>query len=280
MKKVRYVSLLAVSATVLTFSACTKDAQIPDANNVSAATASPLLITANWEQGATSLLNTNAHAAGSYTLTVTKESSSQGNRVVFRDWNNGLIGRTNGAGDNGEATDAFSYKINAWEARVPFAYGTRNGKDAIWTPKYKTEGINGVYMAEFVEDNKSGDQDPAVGTIRVGNWRAVQLTIVSGPDSRKRVSIEELVNGNWVQRVRPNNNNGIVEMRAFTVLNVRTDYTISGGKVTAETVKSIPVLKSQLVGINNSNPPTNRPIILWTLQIGGQVSYNDELYRP
>ncbi|MEI2696024.1 MAG: hypothetical protein V9E90_13210 [Saprospiraceae bacterium] len=181
---------------------------------------------------------------------------------------------------NRTVTHAFTYKINAWTATLPFAFGHIAGlpaRECIWTPSFKFGSNRLLNMGEFVTDNSALDENLATGTIEVGDWRAVQLTIFDGTNYRKRVSIEELVNGTWVQRVRTNNNNGIVEMRSFAVLNVRASYSISDGVVSAPTTKSIPVLKSQIVGINNSI--SNGPIALWTLQIGGQVSYNDEMFR-
>ena len=242
---------------------------------------SSISVTANWAEGATTILNGTVHTAQSNTVEVWNNfSNGTSGRIGFQRWDqsgNANFGRTNGPGDNGVATHAFAYKVNTWDAAVPFAFGSRNNREAIWTPKYENNGINVVNMGVFVTDNGTGDEDNTTGIIEVGNWRAVQLTVVDGTNTRKRVSIEEKVGSSWVQRVRTNNNNGIVQMLAFTVLDVRTDYTVSGGKVTAHTFKTIPVLKSQIVGINNS--VSNGPIALWTLQKGGQVNYNDEMFR-
>ena len=67
-------------------------------------------------------------------------------------------------------------------------------------------------------------------------------------------------------------------MLAFAVVNVRTNYSISSGQVFFPTTKSIPVLKSRLVGRSDA-PVTNGATIFWTLQKGGQVLYNDEMFR-
>ncbi len=251
-----------------------KNKQSDAALNFRSAPAS-INVIANWEQGATTVLNNTVHTAGSNTLTVVNNSGN--GRIEFRSWNNNaIIGRTNGAGENGVATHAFTYKVNSWDAAVPFAFGTRNNGEAIWTPKYETSGVNRVNMGMFVTDNGTGDEDNTTGIIEVGDWRAVQLTVVDGANTRKRVSIEEKVGSSWVQRVRTANNNGVVEMRSFAVLNVRTDYTVSGGKVTAHTFKSIPVLKSQLVGINNTI--SNGAIKFWTLHPAGTVNHNVEMF--
>jgi hypothetical protein len=289
MKKFLLFSLLASTAVVTIFTACTKEAIAPNEEGITGNIAvgdrggsSSFTITSEWAAGATTMLNGTAHAAQTNTVTVWNDfSNGTSGRIGFQRWDqsgNASFGRTNGAGDNGVATHAFAYKVNAWTAPVPFAFGTRPGnREAIWTPTFINPGIPTVSMGLFVTDNGQGDQDLTVGTIRVGNWRAVQLTIWDGTNFRKRVSVEELVNSNWVQRVRPNNNNGIVEMRAFTVVNVRSNYSIINGAVSSPTTITIPVLKSQLVGINNSIP--NGPIKFWTLQKGGQVSYNDEMFQ-
>lgn len=234
-----------------------------------------------WEEGATSMLNGAPHAAQTNTVTVWNNFVSAG-RIGFQRWDQSVsanFGRTNGSGDNGEATHAFAYKVNAWTATVPFAFGNKGAKEAIWTPTFVNVGIAPVSMGLFVTDNSSGDENITSGIIEIGDWRAVQLNVLDNNniDYRQRVSIEELVNGNWVQRVRTNNNNGIVVMRSFAVINVRTNYSISGGKVVSPITKTIPVLKSQIVGINNTI--SNGPIALWTLQKGGQVNYNDEMFR-
>ena len=47
-------------------------------------------------------------------------------------------------------------------------------------------------MGLFATDNGQGDEDPTVGTIKVGNWRAVQMRITDNIGvTRPRVSIEE-----------------------------------------------------------------------------------------
>lgn len=275
---------MASAASILLLTACRKEElrtnEADEGLDFRAAPAS-ISITTAWEAGATTLLGSPAHAAQNNTVMVANDAVT--GRVIFRRWDNQIIGRTNGAGNDGVASRAFFYKVNTWTAKIPFAFGittgTNNGREAIWTPQFVTSGIAGVHMGLFATDNNTGDEDPTVGTIKVGNWRVVQLTVLdnNGVDIRKRCSIEERVGSNWVQRVRTNNNNGIVELRAFTVLNVRTGYSITGGVVGAPTTTAIPVLKSQLVGINNST--INGPIIFWTLQKGGQVAFNDEMYR-
>ncbi len=240
-------------------------------------------LTMLWEQGA---INWEAETAlpGGVSRTVSAFNNFLGaaNQIGFARGTNinaatsDRLGREAGR----TITNAFTYKVNAWTATLPFAFGYIYGspaRECIWTPSFKLGSNRLLNIGEFVTDNSALDENKTTGTIEVGDWRAVQMTIVDGTSYRKRVSIEELVNGSWVQRVRPNNNNGIVEMRSFAVLNVRANYSIIGGNVGAPTTKSIPVLKSQLVGINNSI--SNGATILWTLQKGGQVSYNDELYR-
>jgi hypothetical protein len=134
-------------------------------------------------------------------------------------------------------------------------------------------------MGLFVTDNSTFDEDKTTGTIKVSNWLAIQMYITDNIGfSRPRVSIQEFTNGRWVERVRPNNANGLIGMLSFTVVNVRANYSIINGLVSSPTVRAIPVLKSQLVGRSDANV-TNGPTIFWTLQIGGMVSYNTEMFR-
>lgn len=241
-------------------------------------------LTMLWEQGSINWEGETALAGGtSRTVSAFNNFLGAGNQIGFARGTNISASTTERLGREAARTitKAFTYKVNAWTATVPFAYGHVAGNtsmEIIWTPSFKLGSNRLLNSAMFVTDNSASDENTTAGTIEVGNWRAVQMTIVDGANTRKRVSIQEIVNGTWVERVRPNNNNGIVELRAFTVLNVRTSYSINAGVVGAPTTTAIPVLKSQLVGINNTI--SNGPIILWTSQKGGQVTYNDEMYRP
>ena len=245
-------------------------------------------LTLNWEQGALNWEGETALAGGtSRTVSAFNNFLGAGNQIGFARGTNVNAGTADRLGREAARTitKAFTYKVtatgSAWTATVPFAYGHVAGntsREMIWTPSFKLGSNRLLNSAEFVTDNSALDEDKTTGTIEVGDWRAVQMAIVSGTDTRKRVSIQEKVGANWVERVRPNNNNGIVEMRAFTVLNVRTGYSVTGGVVGAPTTSDIPVLKSQLVGLNNSI--SNGAIILWTLQPNGATSFNTEMFRP
>jgi hypothetical protein len=149
---------------------------------------------------------------------------------------------TNGAGDDGVANHAFSVKLTSWDGRVPFAYGTKGSREAIWTPTFTNPGIAIVSMGLFATDNGTGDEDATVGIIKVGNFRAVDEDRPGGANNG-RVIFQKWSGSSWQQIGRTNGGGDNGDLLAFTVVNVRTDFTVSGGNVTAQTPEGVPVAK-------------------------------------
>ncbi len=246
---------MASAASMLLLTACRKEelrTNEADEGLDFRAAPSSINITTAWEEGATNILNTTALAAQNNTVTVTNDATT--GRVIFRRWDDQIIGRTNGAGDNGIASHAFALKAwwnnTGWDATVPFAFGittgTNNGREAIWTPQYVNVGINIVYTGLFATDNGRGDENPAVGIIEVGDFRAIDGDF---HESRPNKVIFRKWNGtSWQQIGRTNGAGDDGNLLAFTIVNVRTDYTVAGGKVTAQTPELIPVAKIQRSG--------------------------------
>ena len=242
---------MASAASMLLLTACRKEelrTNEADEGLDFRAAPSSINITTAWEEGATNILNTTALAAQNNTVTVTNDATT--GRVIFRRWDDQIIGRTNGAGDNGIASHAFALKATGWDANVPFAFGittgTNNGREAIWTPQYVNVGINIVYTGLFATDNGRGDENPAVGIIEVGDFRAIDGDF---HESRPNKVIFRKWNGtSWQQIGRTNGAGDDGNLLAFTIVNVRTDYTVAGGKVTAQTPELIPVAKIQRSG--------------------------------
>ena len=289
MKKVRYLYSLA-SATLLIFSACTKQAKedVIDPNSLTTSTSASAMsssaapasinVTANWEQGATNVLNQTAHAAGVNTIKVVNNFGGNQGRIVFQRWDDQFIGRTNGAGDNGTAGHAFAFRprngtAQFWQAIVPFAFGTRGSREAIWTPAFENPGIPIVSMGQFVVDGETGDESPVAGIIEVGDLRAIDgdaPIAVTGESVQRpgKVIFRQLINGNWGQIGRTNGAGDDGKLLAFATLRVRTSYTIAGGKITAQTHTIIPVAK-----IRRSNNKLRLITDLPNQNIGSSMMY-------
>jgi hypothetical protein len=206
-------------------------------------------ITADWEEGAATPLNGTTHTAQNNTVKVWNNfSNGTSGRIGFQRWDqsgNGSFGRTNGAGDNGTATHAFAFKRTtgtAWTAKVPFAFGTQGSSEAIWTP-LRTGGVPLVYMGIFVTDNSNKDEDATAGIIEVGDFRTLDEDVRPGGAANGRVIFQKWNGSSWSQISRTNGSGDNGNLLAFTVLKVRTGYTVSGGKVTAETWSDVPVAK-------------------------------------
>ncbi len=210
-------------------------------------------VSAYWAEGATTMLNQTAHSAQTNTITVWNDfSNGTSGRIGFQRWDqtgNASFGRTNGAGDNGDATHAFAFSPSSWTANVPFAYGTYSSNEAVWTP-LRTGGVPLVYMGILRTDNSKKDEDAAAGIIEVGDFRALDEDVRTGGAGNNRVIIQKWNGSSWVQTGRTNGAGDNGDLLAFTVLKVRTGYTVSGGKVTAETWTDIPVVKTK-VGSKN-----------------------------
>ena len=113
--KTQYTTLLIASASsILLLTACSKEIATTNESDATVdfrSAPASMNITANWEAGAPNILNTTALAAQNNTVTVTNDATP--GRVIFRRWDNQIIGRTNGAGNDGVASKAFAYKVNA-----------------------------------------------------------------------------------------------------------------------------------------------------------------------
>ena len=167
-----------------------------------------------------------------------------------------LLGRTNGAGDDGVASAAFAFKFSGfngakgWQNTVPFAFGSRNGRDTLWTPQFRDVGIQPVHMAQFSTDNGAGDEDPTVGIIRRGIFRAVDGDFGAAASCNRpgKVCFQQLNGTKWQQIGRTNGPGDDGELVSFTVLKVRTGYTLDANGRIVNTTEDIPV--AQINGIS------------------------------
>ena len=233
---------------------------------------SVLNITADWARGGASRETESPSLAGTNTVRVENDFGGQG---IFRfaRWDQGNsnnFGRpVSEAINGGNVTHAFAYKVNNWQSAVPFAFGTRpNGTEAIWTPGFRNEVPRPVNMGEFVTDNAAGDEDPTVSIIKIGNIRARGFVVNDAGVSRPRVAIEQWNGSTWVQIMRTDNPEGLSELLSFTVVKVRSSYSIIGGRVSAPTVIDLPVFKAKRVG-SSVAPFTGNEVQLWTIQPNG-----------
>jgi len=267
--KTHFTNLLMASASsILLLTACSKENVLNSEEDAALdfrATPSSLNITADWAQGAASLLNGPgiAPVAQTNTVKVWNNLGGSSGRLAFQRWDQlgtAHIGRTNGAGDNGTATHAFAYRAawgtRSWIASVPFAFGTRinSTREAIWTPSFVNAGIPTVATGQFTTDNVSGqgDEDPAVGVIEVGDFRAIDTDVLPNnlwqsygvKDWRNVVIIQNKIGTQWRQIARTNGEGDNGNLLSFTVLKVRTNYTVSAGKVTAQTIEDVPIIKT------------------------------------
>jgi hypothetical protein len=250
-----FFALLALLAGGLIFTACTKEDVNPigEDQELEARVGSGFFnVTAYWEEGATTMLNSTVHTAQNNTITVWNDfSNGTSGRIGFQRWDqsrNASFGRTNGAGDNGDAAHAFAFKTTGWTANVPFAFGTKGSREAIWTPLRKG-GVPLVYMGLFATDNGAGDEDPVPGSIEVGDFRAIDGDFnIYGVNRPGKVVFQKWNGSSWQQIGRTNGSGDDGNLLAFTKVKVRTGYTVSGGKVTAETWEDIPVAKIERSG--------------------------------
>jgi hypothetical protein len=178
-----------------------------------------------------------------------------------------LLARTNGAGNDGVASHAFAFRFQgfngaaSWQNTVPFALGSRNGRDTLWTPQFRNVGIQPVHMGEFSTDNGAGDQDPTVGIIRQGNFRAVDGDFGAAVNCNRpgKVCFQRLNGTAWQQIGRTNGPGDDGQLISFTVVTVRTGYTLdSMGKI-VNTEQAVPVAQingishGQLLGLQTPN---------------------------
>ena len=253
---------MALPLTGLALTACTVEAPIapepeiagPVFNTTPTPCSLTIPATTAWEAGALTILNGTAHPAQNIGVSVVNNPIN--GRVEFRlgGSTGSILGRTNGGGDNGTACHSFAFKSTwntppnpgSWDARVPFAFGTHTytGRKAIWTPQFLNVGIAIVHMGLFATDNGTGDEDPLAGSIKVGNFRAIDGDAkVYGVDRPGKVVLQRFNGTSWVQIGRTNGAGDDGNLMSFTVVNVRTDYDIVGGKVTAQTATPVPVVQ-------------------------------------
>jgi hypothetical protein len=216
---------------------------------------SSISVTADWAEGATSLLNESAHAAQTAkTVTIWNDLGNVNRgRIGFQRWDQtggGHFGRTNNnttGGKDGDALHAFAFATTNWTAKVPFAFGTNaNGtREAIWTPSFVNVGIATANSALFVTDNGTGDEDATTGIIEVGDFRAIDNDVAPGATANNRIVFQKWNGSSWAQIGRTNGPGDNGDLLAMAVIKVRTAYTVSGGKVSAQTVEAIPVVKMQ-----------------------------------
>ena len=250
--------LVAFAATSFLVTSCMKEElsnnQSDAALNFRSAPAS-IDVTADWEEGATTMLNNTVHTAQNAKIVVWNNfSNGTSGRIGFQRWDqsgNASFGRTNGAGNNGTASHAFAFQpVNGstkyWDAKVPFAFGNFGNREAIWTSAFEVVGVPQANMGLFVTDNGTGDENSTTGIIEVGDFRAIDGDL---HESRPNKVIFRKWNGSsWVQIGRTNGSGDDGDLLALAVINARTDYTVSGGKVTAQTMEAIPVVKLQRSG--------------------------------
>jgi hypothetical protein len=243
-------------AAMLLIISCTKEGVEVTGLDKEGTTVTPLssssfTISAAWEEGATTMLNGTAHAAQTNTVTVWNDYGGRPGKVGFQRWDqtggSDHFGRTNGPGNDGVANHAFGFKRTTgaipWDATVPFAYGTKGSREAIWTPTFTNPGIPIVSMGLFATDNGTGDEDATAGIIKVGNFRALDEDVRPGGGINGRVVFQKWNGSTWQQIGRTNGPGDNGDLLAFTVIDVRTDYSVSGGKVTAQTPEMVPIAK-------------------------------------
>jgi hypothetical protein len=172
-------------------------------------------------------------------------------RIGFRTAAGTNLGRTNGAGDNGVASHAFAFKFAGfngalpWPNTVPFAFGDRGGRDTLWTPTFVNVGILNVHNAQFSTDNGAGDEEPAVGVIKRGNFRAVDGDFGAAFNCARpgKVCFQRFNGTAWQQIGRTNGPGEDGNLLSFTVLTVRTSSPLdANGKVLSSNT-SVPIAK-------------------------------------
>jgi len=224
--------------------------QTDDALNFRSGSSS-ISVTTNWAEGATSLLNASAHAAvTNKTVTIWNDLGNVNRgRIGFQRWDQtggDNFGRTNNnstGGSDGNAGHGFAFKTTNWTASVPFAFGTKGANEWIWTPSFVNVGIATTNSARFATDNGTGDEDATAGIIEVGDFRALDEDVRPGGGSNNRVVFQKWNGSSWAQIGRTNGSGDNGDLLAFAVVNARTAYTVSSGKVNSQTVEAIPVVK-------------------------------------
>jgi len=217
--------------------------------------------TANWEAGALSIQGSVPGAAYSGDVNVYNDYGCTGTctgngRIGFKVDTGTNLGRTNGPGDNGVASKAFAFKFKGyngaqpWQDTVPFAFGTRGGRDTLWTPQFFNAGILVVHNAQFSTDNGPGDEDPTVGVIERGDFRAIDGDSGAAFNCNRpgKVCFQKWNGTSWQQIGRTNGPGDDGNLISFTVLTVRTGYTLDvNGKIVNNNT-SVPI--AQINGVS------------------------------
>ena len=194
---------------------------------------------ANWEAGALSIQGSVPGEAWSGNVNIYNNYGARTGKVGFAKDPYINLGRTNGQGDDGVASVGFAFKFKGyngaqpWQNTVPFAFGTRGGRDTIWTPKFWNQGILTVYMAQFSTDNGAGDEDSTLGCIERGDFRAIDGDAgVYGVNRPNKVVFQKWNGQRWQQIGRTNGPGDDGNLISFTVLTIRTGYTLDdAGKI-------------------------------------------------
>jgi hypothetical protein len=227
--------------------------------NLTITDASPPTITlttrADWEAGALSIQGSVPGAAYSGAVNVYNDYGDRPGKVEFKVDTGANLGRTNGAGDDGVASEAFAFKFKGynraqpWQNTVPFAFGTKGGRDALWTPQFFNAGILVVHMAQFSTDNGAGDEDATVGVIERGDFRAIDGDFGASFKCNRpgKVCFQKWNGTSWQQIGRTNGPGDDGNLISFTVLTVRTGYTLDGAGKIVNTNKSVPI--AQINGV-------------------------------
>lgn len=205
----------------------------------------------SYEAGALSIQGAVPGPAYTGAVNVFNNYGNSSGRIGFRTAAGTNLGRTNGAGDNGVASHAFAFKFAGfngampWPNTVPFAFGVRGGRDTLWTPQFLNVGIQIVHNAQFSTDNGVGDEEPAVGVIKRGDFRAVDgdSGAAFGCNRPEKVCFQRFNGTAWQQIGRTNGGGDDGNLLSFTVLTVRTGspLDVNGRVVNSNT--SVPIAK-------------------------------------
>lgn len=195
---------------------------------------------ADWEEGALSIQGSVPGAAFNGEVDVYNDYGNRSGKVGFKVETGANLGRTNGAGDDGVATEAFAFKFKGfngaqpWQNTVPFAFGTKGGRDTLWMPQFFNAGILVVHMGQFSTDNGPQDEDSTVGVIERGDFRAIDGDYGASFNCNRpgKVCFQKWTGTKWQQIGRTNGPGDDGELISFTVLKVRKGYTLDvGGKI-------------------------------------------------
>lgn len=226
---------------------------------------------ANWEVGALNIQGSVPGVAWSGDVNVYNDYGGRLGKVGFAKAPDTNLGRTNGAGDDGVAEEAFAFKFKGyngaqpWQNTVPFAFGTKGGRDTLWTPQFYNPGILVVYMGQFSTDNGAGDEDARVGVIERGDFRAIDgdFGVALSCNRPGKVCFQRWNGTSWQQIGRTNGPGDDGDLISFTVLTVRTGYTLDGAGKIVNNNTSVPIAQingvvyGQYLGLQTPNYGNN-----------------------